>query len=352
MSTQTEVEEATLRQLATEIFARWITPRDRATGRELVRESDIDQAVSWLVSAERHGLGAFGAELLAREIGRLADHPISQPEPHRAAGAVTAIDAINLPGQLALAAGVRVLGEGVAANGIYAVSLAHVGALGVLGLAARELAEQGYLAVFCANAPAMVAPWGGTGPAIGTNPLAIAAPRAGQPPLVIDYATSPITMAALKKAAVVGAEIAAPGGFTADGEATTEAAQVRTIASDSRISSLTGLSIELLARAAAGATTSAAGTAADAPMSASSGPSGVRTGLLLALDPQFFGTEFFAEDVAALAAQWAGAGGHVPARFDAGENLENERQNSLDIGSATLATLRDFVIRNQVSNEN
>lgn len=354
MSTHSGIEEATLRQLATEAFSRWITPRDEATGRELVRESDVDQAVRWLVSAERHGLGAFGADLLAREITRLADHPLSRPEPHRTAGAVTAIDAIDLPGQLALAAGVRVLGEGVAVNGIYAVSLAHVGALGVLGLAAREIAEQGYLAVFCANAPAMVAPWGGTVPAVGTNPLAIAAPRAGQPPLVIDYATSPITMAALKRAAIAEAEIPAPGGFTADGEATTEAARVRTIASDSRISSLTALSIELLARAAAGATSSSAGAAAaaDAPKSANSGPSGVRTGLLLAFDPKFFGTESFAEDTAALAARWAGAGGHVPARFDASEKFEDVRQDPLEISSATLATLRDFVTSNQASSEN
>ena len=354
MSTHPGIEEATLRQLASEVFSRWITPRDQATGRELVRESDVALAVRWLVSAERLGLGAFGADLLARETVRLAGHPLSRAEPHRAAGAVTAIDAIDLPGQLALAAGVRVLGEGVAANGIYAVSLAHVGALGVLGLAASELAEQGYLAVFCANAPAMVAPWGGTAPAIGTNPLAIAAPRADRSPLVIDYATSPITMAALKKAAVAGAEIADPGGFTAEGAATTVAAQVRTIASDSRISSLTGLSIELLARAAAGAKTSAAGAAAaaDAPKGATNGPSGVRTGLLLALDPQFFGTEFFAEDVAELAAQWAGAGGHVPARFDAREKFEHEQRGPLEISSATLGTLHDFVTGNQVSNEN
>lgn len=354
MTSQTEVEEAALRQLATEVLSRWITPRDQATGRELVAERDIELAVNWLVSAERHGLGAFGADLLAREIARLAGHPLSRPEPHRAAGAVTAIDAMNVPGQLALAAGVRVLGEGVAANGIYAVSLAHVGALGVLGLAAREIAEQGYLAVFCANAPAMVAPWGGTAPAIGTNPLAIAAPRAGQPPLVIDYATAPITMAALKKAAVVGAEIAAPGGFTVEGEATTEAAKVRTIASDSRISSLTGLSIEMLARAAAGAHSAevAAATAAAAPTGATSGPSGVRTGLLMALDPKFFGTEMFAEDIAGLAATWAGAGGHVPARFDARETLERDSSAALVISAATLAALREHASHDEASPEN
>lgn len=349
MTASTQVEEATLRQLATAVFTRWITPRERATGRELVHESDIEQAVNWLISAERHGLGSFGADLLAREIGRLADHPLSLPEPHCAAGAVTAIDAIDLPGQLALAAGVRLLTEGVATNGIYAVSLARVGALGVLGLAARQVAEAGYLAVFCANAPAMVAPWGGSGPAIGTNPLAIAAPRAGQPPLVIDYATSPITMAALKKAAGQGAQIPAPGGFTETGEATREAAQVRTIASDSRISSLTGLSIEMLARAAAGAS----GAASDAAVpSAASGPSGVRTGLLMAIDPKFFGTELFAEDIAGLAAQWAGAGGHVPARFDAQETCVLGAQDSLEISAATLTQLREHIASHQVSREN
>src|SRR5690606_26980363 len=110
------------------------------------------------------------------------------------------IDARNTPGQLALAAGVRRLVDQAGTSGLTGVSLSNVGALGVLGLAVRDIAEQGYLGIACANAPKMVAPWGGTQPAIGTNPIAIAAPRSDGPPLVIDYATSPITMAALRTA--------------------------------------------------------------------------------------------------------------------------------------------------------
>ncbi len=333
----TRIDEATLRSLATQSLSKWITTPAHATGRELVRQADADRAVSWLVSAERHGLHSFGAELLVRELRRLSDHPLSSPEPHRAAGAVVAIDAVDLPGQLALASAVRLLLDGVATSGIFAVSLAHVGALGVLGLAAREVAAQGYLAVFCANAPAMVAPWGGSRPAVGTNPLAVAAPRAGQAPLVIDYATSPITMAALKTAALTGEQIAAPGGFTEQGEATTDAASVRTIASDSRIASLTGLSIEILTRAAAGVKLPVAEDAT--ALRATGGPAGVRTGVLLALDPRFFGTDAYDEDIALLAAQWAGSGGHVPARFD-GLEAAAETSHDLEVHSDTLAALQ------------
>lgn len=268
-----------------------------------IEDSDVARVTRWMLSAEDLGLPPFGIQMLVRELSRLDE--VGQEQANRVeskANASYVVDASRIPGQLALAAGVRSLLGQARHSGISGISLQSVGALGVLGFAARDLAEAGLLALICANAPAMVAPWGGTGSAVGTNPLAIAAPRVGTPPLVLDFATSPMTMAALKAAALADGTVEAPGGFTEHGEATQVARDIRVIAPESRIASLAGMTVEMLTRAVSGPANEAL--------------PGARTGFLVTVNPAFFGTDSFAEEIADLSTRWAGAGGHVPQRFD------------------------------------
>lgn len=293
-----------------------------------VTTADVTRASRWLVSAEQLGLGPFGVGMLLREIERLADASregaSSLDDQGSSADATLVIDAARIPGPLALAVAVRrLLAEtgDVTSRAIRAVSIENVGALGVLGLAARDIAEQGLLALLCTRAPAAVAPWGGCQAAIGTNPLALAAPRRDGAPLVLDYATSSISMAALKAAAQAGKQLDAPGGFTAEGIPTTDAAEIATIAPDSRIASLTGLAVELITRS----------TTAQRPEPTSS----TRSALLIAIDPRCFGAASFPDSVADLAAGWAAAGGHVPRRFD-----ELPTTTAIDIDPALLHALR------------
>ncbi|MGX1696297.1 Ldh family oxidoreductase [Microbacterium keratanolyticum] len=294
-----------------------------------VTAEDVIRASRWLVSAEQLGLGAFGVSMLIREIDRLGASPAGEQTVYvgdSSADATVTIDAARIPGPIALAVAVRRLlaaSVDTASRAIRAVSIENVGALGILGLAARDVAEQGLLALLCARAPAMVAPWGGNHAAIGTNPLALAAPRRDRAPLVLDYATSPISMAALKAAASAGEQLDAPGGFTAEGARTTDATEVATIAPDSRIASLTGLAVELLTRS----------TTAQRPEPTSS----TRSALLIAIDPHSFGAASFPDSVADLAAGWAAAGGHVPRRFDEGATT-----TAVEIDETLVRTLRGY----------
>ncbi|QGH68211.1 hypothetical protein GCE65_00765 [Pseudactinotalea sp. HY158] len=144
---------------------------------------------------------------------------------------------------------------------------------------------------------------GGHGPAIGTNPIAAAAPRAGGPPLVVDFATSPTTVADLRRARDRGADLDGPGGFDAAGHPVRAAADVRALAPAGRLGSLTGLVVELLAGIGAGGR----GIGPE--------PAG-RSALVIALDPGAHGGIRAAEVAAGLGVDWGAAGGHVPARFD------------------------------------
>ena len=75
-----------------------------------------------------------------------------------------------------------------------------------------------------ANTPAAMAPWGGSIPVFGTNPLAFACPLPGRAPIVIDLALSKVARANIVGARTRGETI--PEGWALDehGDATTDPA--------------------------------------------------------------------------------------------------------------------------------
>ncbi len=268
-------------------------------------ESDRALAAQWIAQAEALGLPEFGIDMLLRELSRVAALPAAPSACADAAPTpVASIDAAGVPGPVALAAAVRLAAAGAQAFGVGAVGIRNVGALGVLGLPARELAGLGLVGLVSAHAPAFVAPYGGTQPAIGTNPLAIAAPREQESPFVADFATAPLTLAALRTARESGTEL--PEGAVVDvaGEPTRDPARAAAILPDSLVGSLGGLLVELLAGVAVGGR-----VPAGAPVAG-------RGAFVLALDPASLGGARAPLDTAQLVADWRDAGGHVPRRFD------------------------------------
>ena len=61
---------------------------------------------------------------------------------------------------------------------------------GTAGYYARMAADQGLIGLAVSNTGACMAPWGGSTPTYGTNPLAIGVPTGGEFPLLIDIALS------------------------------------------------------------------------------------------------------------------------------------------------------------------
>src|SRR5216683_2127678 len=78
------------------------------------------------------------------------------------------------------------------ASGLAAVGLSRTGHVGRLADYAEMAAGQGLVAMLWVNAVhgLNVAPWGGSGRRLGTNPHAIGIPGAAGPAMVLDFATS------------------------------------------------------------------------------------------------------------------------------------------------------------------
>ena len=108
-------------------------------------------------------------------------------------------------------------------NGVAALAVRNVFTCGVVGFFVEFLARRGLVAQACANAPATVAPWGGSLPFFGTNPVAFAAPLGREMPLVVDQATSATAFVNIRQAAREGRPIRAGWGLDARGRPTTDA---------------------------------------------------------------------------------------------------------------------------------
>ena len=291
---------------------------------------DVQRAAFWFAQAELLKLPAFGIQMLLRDLERLdALGPASSSS---ASGgepvAALSIDAAGIPGHVALALTVRLAEQAIRSQGAAILGIRNVGALGVLGCAARTLAAEGAVAVISANSSAFVAPLGGSAAAIGTNPLAVAAPRTNAVPLVLDYSTSPMTLAALRQARQTGGALPASGAVDAHGQRTSDPAQAAALLPEGRIGSLTGLAVELITGVGVGGR-APAGT-----------PAPERSALVIAYAPAAMGNQDAGQLCEQLAKDWKGAGGHVPGRFDALPLEREQLPPTMAIRSETLAALR------------
>jgi (2R)-3-sulfolactate dehydrogenase (NADP+) len=93
---------------------------------------------------------------------------------------------------------------------------------GVVGHHVEKLANEGLLALAFVNTPAAIAPWGGSKPLFGTNPIALAAPRSLGAPLVIDQSSSVVARGEVVLHASQGRDIPAGWALDAQGVPTTD----------------------------------------------------------------------------------------------------------------------------------
>ena len=106
--------------------------------------------------------------------------------------------------------------------GIAAASIFRSHHFGVAGWHVERLAEQGLIALIVGNSPAAIAPYGGSKPIFGTNPIAFAAPRSNAEPLVIDMSLSEVARGKVMVAAKEGRDIPEGWGLDQQGHPTTD----------------------------------------------------------------------------------------------------------------------------------
>ncbi len=136
--------------------------------------------------------------------------PTQFAEVARRRGAVAAVDGHWGFGQPAaqLATGLAV--EISADSGVAAISIDRCNHVGRLGEYVAAMAAAGKVGMAWCNSGPVVAPFGGAGRVMGTNPLACAVPRAGGPEIVVDFATSSVAEGKLVLARAAGEQVA-PG---------------------------------------------------------------------------------------------------------------------------------------------
>jgi LDH2 family malate/lactate/ureidoglycolate dehydrogenase len=169
------------------------------------------QVATSLVRSNLVGHDSHGIIRLIQYAAWIADgqiQPAAQPEVSQRQGAIAVIDGHWGFGQSAARLAVDVVAETAAANGVAAVTIRACNHIGRLGEYVSDLADQGLAGLAFCNAGPVVAPFGGAGRALGTNPFAWGAPGGPGGPLVVDFSTAGVAEGKLKLAAADGRPVA------------------------------------------------------------------------------------------------------------------------------------------------
>ena len=203
--------------------------------------------------------------------------------------------------------------------------VARAGELGLAGMVIRnshhlaalwpeveDLAEAGLVGLnFRGSRPFLALP-GGRAPLLGTNPWAFACPRAGQPPIVFDMASSAMARGDLMLAAREGRAVPEGAGLDAAGLPTTDPAAIVEGGVQLPFGGVKGglvaLMVELLANAITGSLLALQDQSAEVPGAATANGGQ----LILAVNPMASGGAGFALQVEALATALEATGARLP----------------------------------------
>jgi len=179
-----------------------------------------------LVLAEADGIKSHGLirlPLYAAQAKKGKVDGFATPSAKRTRPGVAVIDANNGFAYPAIDLALALLPEMARASGIAAAGIGRSHHCGAAGHHAEKLANAGLVALFFANGPAAMAPWGGSRALFGTNPIAFACPLPGRAPIVVDLSLSKVARGNVLAAAQKGEAIPEGWALDAAGKPTTDA---------------------------------------------------------------------------------------------------------------------------------
>jgi len=179
-----------------------------------------------LVLAEADGIKSHGLirlPLYAAQAKKGKVDGFATPSAKRTRPGVAVIDANNGFAYPAIDLALTLLPEMARASGIAAAGIGRSHHCGAAGHHAEKLADAGLVALFFANGPAAMAPWGGNRAVFGTNPIAFACPLPGHAPIIVDLSLSKVARGNVLAAAQKGEAIPEGWGLDAEGKPTTDA---------------------------------------------------------------------------------------------------------------------------------
>ncbi len=267
-----------------------------------------------IAAAEGDGLASHGLAYLAiyclhLKVGKVAADAVpvvTQPKP----GLVLA-DAKAGFAHPAIDAGFEKLIAAAQSQGIAALSVNNSYNCGVLGYHTERIAGRGLVALGFTNAPASIAPWGGTKKVLGTNPFSLAVP--GEAGFVIDQSASVIAKSEVMKREREGRALEPGWALDADGNPTTDA-KAGLAGTMAPAGGYKGVGLALLTEVMAACLTGATPGVIASPFSGDQGGP-PRTGqFFIAIAPDAASGGAFAARMALVAGAFADAGARLPGR--------------------------------------
>ena len=247
-----------------------------------------------------HGLAYLPAYCLHLQCGKVdgqAAPVVTRPRP-----AAVQVDAGFGFAHPAIAAGIEPLAAAVKACGVAGLAVRNSYNCGVLGFHTGALAARNILALGFTNAPASIAPAGGSRAVLGTNPFSLAIPDGlGGASVVIDQSASVVAKSEVMKCAREGKPVPPGWALDAAGNPTADA-EAALAGSMAPSGGYKGVGLALLAETFAAALTGANLGIQASPFSGDQGGPPGTGQFFLGLDPDAFGDAFNPRMEALLAA--------------------------------------------------
>src|ERR687895_998021 len=181
-----------------------------------------------LVETSLRGVDSHGVARVPIYVERLRAGTINaRPRPRvlREDGAITLIDGDQGPGEVAAVLATDVSVERAREHGAGVALVRRSAHFGAAAYYVMRAARQGFVAIAMTNTEPLVAAYGGVQAAVGTNPIALAAPTPGGV-FNLDLATSQVAMNRIFNARDEGRPIPLGWGIDQRGQPTSDAAAV------------------------------------------------------------------------------------------------------------------------------
>ena len=177
--------------------------------------TESDTVAANLVVANLSGHDSHGVGMLPRYVDAVLEGGLKPNASVRTVldiGTLLSLDGQRGYGQVIGEQAMQLGMERARMHGSCVMALAQSHHLGRIGHFAEMAVAQGLVAIHFVNVLSrpVVAPWGGGDGRFGTNPCCIGVPLAGQPPFILDFATSRVAQGKMRVAYNKGEQVA-PG---------------------------------------------------------------------------------------------------------------------------------------------
>jgi L-2-hydroxycarboxylate dehydrogenase (NAD+) len=188
--------------------------------REGATDDDAVAQAALLVEGDLRGHHSHGIRRLPVLVGRLRNglvHSGSEPVHRWQTEVVLEVDGASGFGPVVANAAIGAITKRAQTSGVAVAAVRNANHIGMLAPYVERITEAGQIGIALTTSEALVHPWGGARPMVGTNPIGIGIPTAGAP-LVLDMSTASVSMGKILDHAAQSRPI--PLGWAVDGTGT------------------------------------------------------------------------------------------------------------------------------------